>query len=129
MKQVFHHYETWEEYKAGMWRNPTSNEVSEMVPLAVEFTGNHVLYGEAMMQVIASWPISCEHNLTNLNQNRRAWVGHAASCFKHGFPESVTRLAWGQLSQQQQDIANAEADKAIESWEEAYMESKQYALW
>jgi len=129
MKQVFHHYESWEEYKAGMWRNPTSNVASEMLPHAVKFTGDHIAYGSAMMEVIYAWPISCEHNLTNLSQNRRAWVGHAAACFKHGFPESVTRSAWGQLTQEQQDLANHEADKAIEAWEAMYMESKQYELW
>ena len=129
MEQVFHHYETWEEYKAGMWRNPTSGEVNKMLPLAVKFTSNHILYGAAMMDVILAWPISCEHNLSNNNQNRRAWIGHAAACFKKGFPESVTRLAWGKLSQKQQDLANQEADKAIVKWEEKVMQRKQYELW
>jgi hypothetical protein len=129
MDQVFHHYETWEEYKAGMWRNPTSTEINKMLPEAIKFTGNHVVYGQAMMNVLEAWPISCEHNLSNATQNRRAWIGHAAACCKKGFPESVTRLAWGHLSNKQQELANEQADKAIDAWEEKILQRKQYELW
>jgi hypothetical protein len=129
MDQVFHHYETWEEYKAGMWRNPTSTEVNKMLPEAIKFTGNHIVYGQAMMNVLEAWPISCEHNLSNATQNRRAWIGHAAACFKKSFPESVTRLAWGHLSSKQQELANEQADRAIDVWEEKILQRKQYELW
>lgn len=89
-----------------------------MLERAIEFTGNHVLYGAWMMRVIAEWPISCEHNLTDVSQNRRAWVGHAAVCLAIGIPEDVVREAWGSLTDEQRRLANLQADKAIKAWEE-----------
>lgn len=85
---------------------------------AVHFTGNHIEYGKAMIRVINEWPISCEQNLTNLSQNRKAWIGHAACALEHGIPESVVRSAWGCLTKRQQDLANDAAQRAIEAWEE-----------
>jgi len=87
---------------------------------AIEFTGNPPLYGSFMMRVIKEWPISCEHNLTCKGMNRQAWIGHAAACIAIGCPEHITREAWAYLTQEQQDLANAEADKAIAQWELEY---------
>lgn len=94
---------------------------------AIAFTGNAVLYGKAMMRVINEWPVSCEHNLTDLNQNRRAWIGHAAACLEIGCPEHVTRKAWGYLTQLQRDEANEQATQAILAWERRRL-GGQYSL-
>lgn len=120
MRQIYHHYETWEEFHAGMWRIVSSDEARQFCEQAVVFTGNAELYGSYMQRVIVEWPISCEQNLTNVAMNRRAWVGHAACCLAIQCPEYVTRQAWKQLSQEQQDAANAQADAAIKAWEESY---------
>jgi hypothetical protein len=55
--------------------------------------------------------------LTDISQNRRAWIGHAACCMAIKCPEYITRSAWGYLTKEQQDLANAEADRAIAWWE------------
>lgn len=72
-----------------------------------------------MLRVLPAWPISCEHNLTDLAQNRRAWIGHAACCLELACSEDVTREAWGHLTQGQRDAANAKASEAIATWESA----------
>jgi hypothetical protein len=100
-----------------MWRKVSANEEPEYLKKAIAFTGNHKLYGSYMMKVIQSWPISCEQNLTDLSINRRAWVGHAACCLAINCPEYITRQAWAFLNKEQQDLANNEADRAIEKWE------------
>lgn len=117
MRQIYHHYETWEEFHAGMWRIVTSEEARQFCERAIVFTGDAVLYGSYMQRVIREWPISCEQNLSNVSMNRRAWIGHAACCLAISCPEYATRQAWKQLSPQQQDDANAQADMAILAWE------------
>jgi hypothetical protein len=129
MQQVWHPYTLWEEYHYGMWRQPPASEMALLLPVAVKFTGDHKLYGKWMMKVLKAWPISTEHNLTNISINRKAWVGHAGCCLATGIPEVVTRKAWGELSQLQQDKANDMARKAIAHFEEGYNAgSRQYGL-
>lgn len=116
MKQIFHPYYLWEDYENGMWSRVSKKEEQRMLPLAVEFTGDHIKYGKAMLRVIREWPYSCENNLTNKNHNRMAWIGHAAVTLELGIPEYITRAAWGRLSQKQKDDANRMAMNAINTW-------------
>jgi len=116
MKQLFHNYTLWEDFKNGMWNRVSKSKESKMLPIAIEFTGNAQKYGAAMIRVINEWPVTCEHNLTDNIQNRRAFLGHCAVCLELGIPEYITRLAWHELTQKQQDEANAMADSAIEQF-------------
>ena len=116
MKKIYHHYESWEDYKAGMYNSLHGKERNIMINKAINFTGNAKLYGEYMLRVIAEWEIACEHNLTDSSLNKKAWIGHAACCMAIGCPEDLTRLAWGCLSFQQQEEANKQADIAIRKW-------------
>jgi len=119
-EQVFHHYSKLEEVPAGMWQSITGQRRSELLSEAIKFTGNAERYGAAMLLAVDEWPLSCEQNLTCSSLNRQAWIGHAACCLATGCPEDITREAWGFLSQQQQDDANAKADEAIAEWERRY---------
>lgn len=107
-----------------MWRVPQNRE--EMLSEAITFTGDAEQYGRAMLRVIREWPRSCEHNLTNLSQNRKAWLGHAACALERGLCEDVVREAWSRLSLKQQREANRKAQQAIEEWEK--WQSDQLAL-
>ena len=118
--QVWYHYEKWEEYHAGMWRQVSKDEEMVYLKQAIEFTGNTEKYGNFMLEVIEEWPISCEQNLTNLSVNRRAWIGHAACCIAFNCPEHIVRSAWWRLTEQQRKDANVKADLAIAKWEERY---------
>lgn len=90
---------------------------------AIEFTSDHQKYGRFMMRVVNEWKISCENALTDYSLNRRAWVGHAACALAIGCPEDITREAWGHLTDEQQFLANAQADRAIQYWEINYSQS------
>ena len=98
-----------------MWRKPDNRE--QMLADAVAFTGDHEAYGAAMRRVIREWPISCEHNLSNTTQNRKAWIGHAACALEKEFCEDVVRQAWGLLTDEQRRLANEQAAAAIKEWE------------
>lgn len=121
IKQIFHPYWLWEEHKYGMWKTVLGEKRNYLLVEAVRFTGDHDLYGLWMMKVISDWPYSCEHNLTNLDMNRQAWIGHAACCYAIQCPEDITRLAWHNLTKEQQDLANLKADKAITAWERLHI--------
>lgn len=120
MRRVYHHYKKWEDFINGMWRNVSEKEAADYLQKAIVFTGDAELYGSFMLRAVKEWPIACEHNLTNPSMNHQAWVGHAACCIAIQCPEHITRLAWHQLSQDQQDRANAKADQAIAAWRAAY---------
>ncbi len=117
MKRIYHPYHIWEDYQHGMWRKLPSSEERAATDSAIVFTGDHLLYGSFMTMVAEKWRFSCEHNLTEISMNRRAWIGHAAACMAIGSPEYITRRAWWMLTQEQRDLADAEADRAIHQWE------------
>jgi predicted phosphoadenosine phosphosulfate sulfurtransferase len=120
MRQVFYHYKEWEDYKAGVWRSVPPPEAKEYLEWAVDFTGDHERYGEAMMKVVNKWPKTTRHHLTNPNINQKAWLGHAACCFENYCPEYIVRQAWGMLTEQQQILANNAAKVAILAWRKNY---------
>lgn len=91
-----------------------------MFERAIQFTGDHVLYGSWMRRVIQEWPVACEHNLTSQQTNKLAWIGHAATSLAIKCPEMVTREAWGMLTQLQRDLANHQASIALQLWTKAY---------
>ena len=120
MVRVWHPYWLWEDWKAGMWRKVSADERKSMLKKAIEFTGNHELYGQYMLRAVREWPIACEHNLTEEAMNRLAWIGHAATCIAIDCPEDITRQAWGYLTQQQRDDANRQAEIALNEWMRTY---------
>ena len=108
-----------------MWREADEREWLQQ---AIDFTGDTKLYGWWMRKVTREWPVSCEHNLTCVNMNRQAWVGHAACCLAIGCPEQITRRAWARLTEDQRVRANRKAQRAIELWEAAYNPRKRQQL-
>jgi hypothetical protein len=113
--EIWHPYWTWEETAYNMWGDVKNK--FEWLERAIEFTGDHELYGSWMLKVADNWTYSCEHNLTKMDINRKAWIGHAAVAFAIQCPEDIVREAWGYLSKEQQDLANMKAEEAINHWE------------
>ena len=113
--EIWHQYWTWEEVTHNMWGEVKSRK--EYLQKAIEFTGDHELYGSWMIKVADNWKYSCEHNLTKSDINKKAWIGHAAVAMAIQCPEDIVREAWGYLSERQQDLANMKAQEAINHWE------------
>lgn len=116
MKRIYHHYNKWEDFHAGMWKRCLPEDEKELLEKAIEFTGDHVRYGLAMMRVIREWPLTCEHNLSNPSINYKAFIGHCAVTLQLGIPEYITRMAWSYLTQEKQDKANERAQHAFDMW-------------
>lgn len=120
IKRIYHHIDKWEEAKTKMWSTLPKEQEDEYLKKAIEFTGNHKIYGKYMMKVIDNWKYSCEHNLSNVSINRQAWIGHSACAIAFDCPEYIVRKAWNYLTEDQRIKANKEADKAIKKWENNY---------
>jgi hypothetical protein len=122
LRRVYHPYWLWEEVAHGMWSD--AKDKTEMLGLAIAFTGNSELYGSFMQNVIREWPYSCENALTDHSLNKKAWIGHAACAYALRCPEHITREAWGHLTDEQRILANQEADRAIRDWLHNYSGSR-----
>jgi hypothetical protein len=131
MKQIYHPYWKWECHKNGMWRKETKDYEHEQINLIIRFTGNHIDYGTAMIDMINNWKYSPENFITNMSINRRAYVGHAACCYAYKWPEYLVRSAWSMLTEEQRFLANNQADIAIRQFEIRFKENKsnQFSLW
>ena len=117
MKQVYKPYWKWECYNNGMWNKVDNITEQKMLKTAIEFTGNHILYGEQMRKVVYKWSNTIEHHLTNTSTNRRAFLGHCAVFYKLQIPEYIVRKAWKHLTDKQRILADNEAEKTIKEWE------------
>ena len=128
MMQFYFHYNELEEHHFGMWKRVSQERFADLLPKAIEFTGDHNLYGSWMVKALSAWPNSCKQNLTDFGINRRAFIGHAATCLALGCPEYITRLAWHYLSEEQQFLANEQADCAIRLFEKNLLNEYQLCL-
>jgi len=104
MKQIFHHYLLWEDYKCGFYDNCSGSEKDEKIKKAIEMFNDEKLTDEYMGRVISEWKYSCEHNLTNESLNQIAYIGQAACCIYAKVPSTVTMEAWNLLSKKVQNI-------------------------
>jgi lysine/ornithine N-monooxygenase len=118
--RVYKPYHVWEDWINGMWRTVTKDEYDSYLKWAIQFTGDHVKYGESMGLVIKEWENTMLHNLTNQSINKRAFLGHCACCFNSGCPEYIVRDAWKLLSDMQRLQADDIAQKHIDNWMNEY---------
>lgn len=118
MKRIYIPYWDWEDWINGMW-SKSDNEY-DLLQRAIEFTGDHVAYGNAMKEVLVAWPNTMLNSLTNTSINRKAFLGHCAVCYKLKIPEYITRDAWHRLTEQQRVEANLQAENHIKNWVNEY---------
>lgn len=129
MKQVYIPYYKWECFKSGMWNKVKNKKIEiELLDKAVLFTGNHILYGEAMRKSIGLWKYSMLNFLSNKSMNRKAYLGHCAVFVEKQIPEYIVRMAWKKLTKKQRELADLEAEKYIKEWELHYMKKSMITL-
>lgn len=116
MKQVYHPYWTWEDFQNGMYELNIENS-EEKTYLAKHLLTHLSEFAEVALRVINEWPIATEVNLTNISCNRQAWIGQASCCYKYKVPETLTRIAWKQMTEDERVNANKVADLCIRNYE------------
>lgn len=105
---------------SNMWKATPLDDRQSMQDASRNLMLDCAAFESAMKRAVDEWPNSCEAALTASVINHQAWIGHAGCAINHGAAEDVTRLAWRTLTQDQQDAANAAADRAIEYWIQQY---------
>jgi hypothetical protein len=122
MKEIqpyYAEYTLWEDYNNGMYDTIVVNE-EELINEAMLVLCNPKLFLTICYDVLKYWEIASKVNLTNVNSNRRAWLGQAACSYYKNVPETLTRKAWSQMSDLQRYQANCIADKIIKLFEMSY---------
>ena len=117
MKQIFEHYEKWEDFKCGMYSLEKYKNHDELIHHSIMLLSNVNCFYESLIKVKLNWPVSWDVNMSNQYQNRRAWLGAAGCMINHKSPEYITRIAWNQLNKNIQLSANNIANKFIIEYE------------
>jgi hypothetical protein len=117
MKQIFIEYHKWEDYLAGMYNDNDIIDRELKINNSVLLLSNPYEFYSVCTLVLNNWVNSVDVNLSNKNQNRRAWLGAAACMYNHKSPEYLTRLGWGILDLKKQVAANNVAEKIILEYE------------
>jgi hypothetical protein len=114
--RVFHTWDKWECYPAGLYENQKDGMTkNECETLYAEFLSSEERFSSALERVLTEWPNSCEHYLSNENMNRIAWLGQAGACVAHGLP-SCYRGGYFKLTKEQQRSADLVALKYLNKW-------------
>jgi len=118
MRQIYLHYNLWEDFKNGMYNDNKVENEELMIYNAKYVLSNKFVFYKALQCVLKYWPNSIHVNLSNKKTNRQAWLGAAGCNYLHKCPEYITRIGWSILSQEQQREANKIADIFILKYEE-----------
>lgn len=117
MKRIFHPYHKWEDYKHNFYGGVGTYEAENAVDnCANMILGNLDRFEGALYTIITQWKYACEHNLTNENMNRIAYLGQAACALVLNVPSSVSMGAYNKLSVEQQKAADALAQRYLDKW-------------
>lgn len=117
MDRIYHTWDKWECYPAGFYEDhpPKGIDKDDCENLYRDFLADIPRFEAALRRVIAEWPNSCEHYLTNQNMNRIAWLGQAAMCIDAGIP-SRFRGGYNLLTDEQKLLADQKAFEFLNKW-------------
>lgn len=127
MKQIYHHYTLWEDYKHGMY-NEDKNNRKKRVEQAVLLLSSPELCYQQMKRVTNEWIHASEQVLSDKSINHQAFLGQSACSIWKNIHEDETREAWGMLTNEQRIRANRIADRVDEEFQKAYEEFKQISM-
>jgi len=108
VKRVYHTWDEWECYPAGMYETHPPSEgmtTQECRDAYTEFLRDLDQFRAGLEGVLTDWPNSTEHYLTNERMNRIAWLGQAAMCHQTRVPRAF-RAGFMLLTAGEQDAAN-----------------------
>jgi hypothetical protein len=121
--RIFYHHDLWECWKQGLYRNGRKDESKVKQSLIILNSIENC--GQSFQRVILDWHYSSQVHLSNKSINRQAWIGQASCCLNHGSNEDETKIAWNQLSTEEQNRANQIADYYIRKFEIEVMKDEE----
>lgn len=118
IKRIYHNHRLWEEVEYNMYGNYNNKNKEMLIQKVINFFNTESLVIEYMERVIEQFKFSCEHNLTNPNMNKIAFIGQCSLALYGKIAREITMIAWNYLTPEIQERANKIAEKQIKRWEE-----------
>lgn len=116
MERIYHTWDKWECFPS-FW-NTTCPDGMKSEPATEayrEFLSDLDQFEDALKSIIVEWKYSCEHNLTNQNMNRIAWLGQASLAYAKNIPAGY-RSGYNRLTPEQKKAADAMALIYLNKW-------------
>jgi len=115
--RIFHTYDKWECYKAGLYdtKPPEGMSNQDCEESYYEVLTDSALFAKLLDRIINEWKNSCEHYLTNKAMNRILWLGQAAVCMQTKVSSKYC-TGWNLLNYEQQEKANSVANEYLNKW-------------
>jgi len=124
MNRVFHPYDKWEDYRHNFYGGVQEYDKDNTLERYASLLKDSDKFEAALQVIIRDWPYACEHNLTNENMNRIAYLGQAACALIYNVPHNVSMGGYNLLTLSEQKTADAMAKKYLDLWTEKYEHSK-----
>jgi len=115
--QRYHPWHLWEDHRHGFYNNISGKKKKQTAEMVVALFENTPRLEQAMRQVAESWTYAMEHNLSNPNLNKIAYIGQCAACFEVAAPATVTMETWSTLDADVRKAADAAALTVLKDWE------------
>lgn len=123
MTRIFHPYDKWECYRHGFYGG-LEYQRDDTLALYASLLRDLAKFEAALQVIIRDWHYSCEHNLSNENMNRIAWLGQASCALIYQVPNNVSMGGYNLLSLEEQKAADSMALKYLNIWLEKYEHTK-----
>jgi len=120
MRRYYARYVLWEDYQNGMYDKYLEPDKLALIDKAKSLLSDSAKFHAAIIELTQKWIVSTKVNMTNKHENRRAWLGWAACCYRYKVPEILTREAWRLLTDAERNSANFVADKFIKNYDLNY---------
>lgn len=117
MKQYYHKYTDWEDFKNGMYKDTSNLDLENNKDSIMLFLTNSDLFYKTAKKVVNEWKISSLENISNKSVNSIAWLGQASCCYFLGVSEMCTKYAWKFIPEEKRKIADLVAYKVIKEYE------------
>lgn len=124
MTRIFHPWSKWEDYKHNFYGSTSNHKKDNTLEMYATLLKNLDKFEAALKTIINEWRYSCEHNLTNENMNRIAYLGQAANALVNNAPHNISMGGYNLLTSEEQHDADALAQKYLNLWLENYERSK-----
>jgi len=117
MKRIFHPWHLWEDYKHNFYGGVTEDyQKDDTLRLYADFLADLSKFEAALKSITTEWKHSCEHNLSNENMNRVAYLGQASCALAYKVPHSKSMGGYNLLTEEQKQKADALAEKYLNLW-------------
>ncbi len=124
MTRIFHPFHKWECYRHNFYGGMMDYVKDDTLALYASLLKDLNKFEQALITITNEWTYSCEHNLTNENMNRIAWLGQASCALVYNVPNNICMGGYNLLTSDEQIAADAMAKKYLDLWLEKHEHSK-----